>query len=79
MFDALGLACIVLGVNASISNMPKSEFPVLFIASLVIGVLIGTWLDWAGKLEIDCKGRLIYGNQGIVYIWIEVRNVTKRF
>ena len=51
MFDALGLACIVLGINASISNIPNSEFPVLFIASLVIGILIGTWLDWAGKLE----------------------------
>lgn len=51
MFDALGLACIVLGVNASLSNMPKSEYPVLFIASLVIGIIVGTKLDWAGKLE----------------------------
>ncbi|MCF0179385.1 MAG: DUF554 domain-containing protein [Bacteroidales bacterium] len=51
MFDALGLACLVLGANASLSNMPKSEFPVLFIASLVIGVTIGTKLDWAGRLE----------------------------
>ena len=51
MFDALGLSCLVLGANASLSNMPKSEFPVLFIASLVIGVAIGTKLDWAGRLE----------------------------
>lgn len=51
MFDALGLACIVLGVNASLSNMPKSEYPVLFIASLVIGIIVGTKLDWAGKLD----------------------------
>ena len=51
MFDALVLACIVLGVNASLSNMPKSEYPVLFIASLVIGIIVGTKLDWAGKLE----------------------------
>lgn len=51
MFDALGLACLVLGANAAISNMPKSEYPVLFIASLVIGILVGTKLDWAGRLE----------------------------
>lgn len=51
MFDALGLACLVLGANAALSNMPKSEFPVLFIASLVIGIVIGTKLDWAGRIE----------------------------
>ena len=34
LFDALGLATIGLGVNAFVSNMPKSEYPVLFIASL---------------------------------------------
>ncbi len=51
LFDALGLACLVLGANASLSNMPKSEIPVLFIVSLAIGSLIGTKLDLAGRLE----------------------------
>lgn len=51
LFDALGLATIMLGVNASISNMPKSEYPVLFIISLAIGGIIGTKLDFAGRLE----------------------------
>ena len=51
MFDALGLACLVLGVNASLPNMSKSEFPVLFILSLAIGGLIGTKLDLAGLVD----------------------------
>ena len=49
LFDALGLATIGLGVNAFVSNMPKSEYPVLFIASLAIGTVLGTWLDLNGK------------------------------
>ncbi len=51
LFDALGLCCLVLGANAALPNMVKSEFPVLFILSLAIGGLIGTKLDLAGKLE----------------------------
>ena len=51
LFDALGLACLVLGTNAALPNMQKSEFPVLFIASLAIGAVIGTWLDFDGRLK----------------------------
>ena len=51
MFDGLGLCCIVLGINASLPNMAKSEFPVLFILSLAIGGIIGTKFDLAGKLS----------------------------
>ena len=51
LFDGLGLCCIVLGVNASLPNMAKSEFPVLFILSLALGGLIGTRLDLAGRIE----------------------------
>ena len=51
LFDALGLCCLVLGANAALPNMAKSEFPVLFILSLAIGGLIGTRLDLAGRLE----------------------------
>lgn len=51
LFDALGLATIVLGVNAAVSNMPKSEMPVLFILSLAIGGLIGTWWNPAGRID----------------------------
>lgn len=51
LFDALGLACIVLGCNAALPNMQKSEFPVLFILSLAIGSVIGTRLDFDGRLK----------------------------
>jgi len=51
MFNALGLACLVLGMNASLPNMAKSEYPVLFIASLAIGGIIGTRLDLAGRID----------------------------
>lgn len=51
LFDALGLACIVLGCNASLPNMAKSEYPVLFIISLAIGSVVGTKCDFAGRLE----------------------------
>lgn len=51
LFDGLGLCCIVLGVNASLPNMAKSEFPVLFILSLALGGIIGTKLDLAGAVD----------------------------
>lgn len=51
MFNALGLACLVLGMNASLPNMAKSEFPVLFILSLAIGSVIGTRLNLSGRID----------------------------
>lgn len=51
LFNALGLASIMLGVNASVGNMHKSEFPVLFIISLAVGSVVGTYFDFAGKLD----------------------------
>lgn len=51
MFDALGLACLVLGTNAALPNMSKSEYPVMFILSLALGGIIGTKLDLAGRID----------------------------
>lgn len=51
LFDALGLCCLVLGMNAALPNMPKSEYPVLFILSLAIGGIVGTKLDLAGRID----------------------------
>lgn len=51
LFNALGLACLVLGANAALPNMQKSEFPVLFIFSLAIGAVVGTWLDFDGRIK----------------------------
>ena len=45
LFNALGLCCLVLGANAALPNMAKSEYPVMFILSLAIGGIIGTRLD----------------------------------
>ena len=49
-FTAMGLASIALGANAFVQNMPKSEFPVLFILSLALGGLLGTALDLDGRV-----------------------------
>lgn len=51
LFNGLGLACLVLGMNASLPNMAKSEYPVMFILSLAIGGVIGTRLDLAGRID----------------------------
>lgn len=49
LFNAMGLAAAGLGINAIVQNMPKSQFPVLFIISLAIGSLLGTMLDIDGR------------------------------
>ena len=51
LFNAMGLASLVLGANSFAQNMPKSEFPVLFILSLAIGGIIGTALDLDGRVK----------------------------
>ena len=51
LFNAMGLASIALGVNSFVQNMPKSEFPVLFILSLAIGGIVGTALDLDGRTK----------------------------
>lgn len=51
LFDALGLACLVLGANAALPNMQKSEYPVLFILALATGAVIGTRLDLDGRIR----------------------------
>lgn len=50
-FAALGLATVLLGVNAAVSYMPRSAYPVLFIVSLVVGGLTGTALDLNGRVD----------------------------
>lgn len=62
MFNALGLACLVLGMNASLPNMAKSEYPVMFILSLAIGAVIGTKLNLSGR--IDCLNAKLNAKQG---------------
>lgn len=64
LFDALGLCCLVLGVNAALPNMAKSEYPVMFILSLAIGGIIGTRLDLSGRIDrLNAKLNAKQGNE----------------
>lgn len=51
LFTAMGLAATGLGINSIVQNMPKSNYPVLFIMSLAVGSLLGTVLDLDGKFQ----------------------------
>lgn len=51
LFAAMGLAAVGLGINSIVVGMADSIYPVLFIASLAIGGVIGTGLDIAGRFD----------------------------
>lgn len=47
LFTALGVCTVLLGANAFVHNMPKSQYPVLFIVAMALGSAAGC----AMKLE----------------------------
>ena len=51
LFAAMGLAAVGIGVNAIVTSMSQSIYPVLFIASLAIGGVLGTALDINGRFN----------------------------
>ncbi|MBR1415368.1 MAG: DUF554 domain-containing protein [Prevotella sp.] len=51
LYDALGLASLAIGLNATITNLPKSQYPVLFIVALAVGTVVGTRLDIDGRFH----------------------------
>jgi len=51
LFNAMGLAACAIGINAIANNMPKTQYPVLFIISLAVGSLIGAVLDLDSKFQ----------------------------
>lgn len=51
LYTGLGLASIMIGLNASISNASKSQYPVLFIVALALGGVIGSALDIDGRFH----------------------------
>ena len=51
LYDALGLACFAIGLNAVVTNLPKSQYPVLFIAAMAIGSIVGVALDIDGSFH----------------------------
>lgn len=52
---AMGLAALVLGVNVAMTNMQKSQYPVLFIFCLAVGGLVGTVFRFDQHMERATK------------------------
>lgn len=51
LYDGIGLVSIAIGLNAAVTNLPKSGCPVLFILSIALGAVAGTWLDIDGRMR----------------------------
>ena len=51
LYDGLGLASLGIGLNATITHFPQSEYPVLFILSIALGSVTGTALDIDGRFK----------------------------
>ena len=51
LYAAMGLAAVGIGVNAIVTSMSQSIYPVLFIASLAIGGVLGTAIDIDGRFS----------------------------
>lgn len=59
LYTGLGLASLAIGLNATISNLPKSQYPVLFIVAIALGGVVGTALDIDGHFKhlVDKKSK----------------------
>lgn len=51
LYDGLGLASLAIGLNATITHFPESQYPVLFIVALALGGVAGTALDLDGRFR----------------------------
>ena len=51
LYDGLGLASIAIGLNATITHFPQSQYPVLFIVALAVGGVVGAALDIDGHFK----------------------------
>ena len=58
LYTGLGLASLAIGLNATIQNFAKSQYPVLFIVALAVGGVVGTRLDIDGHFKqlVNRKG-----------------------
>ena len=63
LYTGLGLASLAIGLNATITNLPKSQYPVLFIVALAVGGVVGTWLDIDGRFKRMVNKRLKNGGE----------------
>ena len=64
LYDALGLACFAIGLNAVVTNLPKSQYPVLFIAAMAIGSVAGVALDIDGRFHRLVESKSKTGDAG---------------
>lgn len=62
LYTALGVCALLLGINAFVHNMPKSEYPVLFIVSMAIGSVVGAALGLERLRDIGKKRNAEKGN-----------------
>ncbi|WP_010168269.1 DUF554 domain-containing protein [Candidatus Epulonipiscium viviparus] len=51
LLQAMGLAATAIGINSLVSNMAKSELPVLFIVALAIGGYVGESIDLDARVN----------------------------
>lgn len=51
LYLAIGLAALGIGLENVVNNMPKSHYPVLFIVSIAIGAVLGTWGNLDGRFN----------------------------
>lgn len=51
LFTSMGLAAAAIGINAVVSHMKDSHYPVLFIVSLAVGSLLGSIIDLDGHFQ----------------------------
>ncbi|MEE0845128.1 MAG: DUF554 domain-containing protein [Eggerthellaceae bacterium] len=63
LYTAMGLAAFGLGINAVVQNMPNSTYPVLFIASLAIGGVVGCGIDLEERFNKLVESRAKDGSQ----------------
>ncbi len=59
LFDAMGLVAIALAINTITANMPNSQHPVLFIAALAIGGILGSLVNIDKRIStfIDTRSK----------------------
>lgn len=51
LYTGLGLASLAIGLNATLTHLSESRYPVLFIVSIALGGIVGTWLDIDGRFR----------------------------
>lgn len=62
LYTGLGLASLAIGLNATISHLSESKYPVLFIVSIALGGVIGTRLDIDGRFRRAVERHSSKGN-----------------